>query len=61
MADMLSTYKSQQVVEKGLRFLKSSDFLTLAFYLKKTGAYRSAAHGHDNLLNGMCIIGAQYP
>ena len=35
MADMLSTYKSQQAVEKGFRFLKSPDFLTSAFYLKK--------------------------
>jgi transposase len=28
-------YKSQQAVEKGFRFLKSSDFLTSAFHLKK--------------------------
>jgi transposase len=35
MADMLSTYKSQQAVEKGLRSLKSPDFLTSVFYLKK--------------------------
>jgi transposase len=35
MAEMLSTYKSQQAVEKGFRFLKSPDFLTSAFYLKK--------------------------
>jgi transposase len=35
MADMLSTYKSQQAVEKGFRFLKSPDFLTSAFYVKK--------------------------
>ncbi len=35
MADMLSTYKSQQAVEKSFRFLKSPDFLTSAFYLKK--------------------------
>jgi transposase len=35
MADMLSTYKSQQAVDKGFRFLKSPDFLTSAFYLKK--------------------------
>jgi transposase len=35
MADMLSTYKSQQAVEKGFRSLKSPDFLTSAFYLKK--------------------------
>jgi transposase len=32
---MLSIYKSQQVVEKGLRFLKSPDFLTSIFYVKK--------------------------
>jgi transposase len=35
MAEMLSTYKSQQAVEKGFRFLKSPDFLTSAFYVKK--------------------------
>jgi transposase len=35
MAGMLSKYKSQQAVEKGFRFLKSPDFLTSAFYLKK--------------------------
>ena len=35
MKEMLSTYKSQQAVEKGFRFLKSPDFLTSAFYLKK--------------------------
>ena len=35
MAAMLSTYKSQQAVEKGFRLLKSPDFLTSAFYLKK--------------------------
>ena len=35
MSDMLSTYKSQQAVEKGFRFLKSPDFLTSAFHLKK--------------------------
>jgi hypothetical protein len=35
MADMLSTYKFQQTVEKGFRSLKSPDFLTSAFYLKK--------------------------
>jgi len=35
MAEMLSTYKSQQAVEKGFRFLKSPDFLTSAFYLQK--------------------------
>jgi transposase len=35
MADMLSTYKSQQAVEKGFRLLKSPNFITSAFYLKK--------------------------
>jgi transposase len=35
MAEMLSTYKSQQAVEKGFRFLKSPDFLPSAFYVKK--------------------------
>lgn len=35
MDKMLSTYKSQQSVEKGFRFLKSPDFLTSAIYLKK--------------------------
>ena len=35
MEKMLSTYKSQQAVEKGFRFLKSPDFLTSSFYLKK--------------------------
>jgi transposase len=35
MAEMLSTYKSQQAVEKGFRFLKSPDFLTSAIYQKK--------------------------
>jgi transposase len=35
MDKMLSTYKSQQAVEKGFRFLKSPDFLTSSFYLKK--------------------------
>lgn len=35
MAEMLAIYKSQQAVEKGFRFLKSPDFLTSAFYLKK--------------------------
>jgi transposase len=35
MAEMLSTYKSQQVVEKGFRFFKSPDFLTSVFYVKK--------------------------
>lgn len=35
MEKMLNTYKSQQAVEKGFRFLKSPDFLTSAIYLKK--------------------------
>ena len=35
MAKMLSIYKSQQKVENGFRFLKSPDFLTSGFYLKK--------------------------
>lgn len=35
MAELLKTYKAQQAVEKGFRFLKSPDFLTSAFYLKK--------------------------
>lgn len=35
MEKILSTYKSQQSVEKGFRFLKSSDFLTSAIYLNK--------------------------
>ena len=35
MADILSSYKSQQAVEKGFRFLKSPDFLTSVFYVKK--------------------------
>jgi transposase len=35
MPDMLNTYKSQQALEKGFRFLKSPDFLTSAFYVKK--------------------------
>jgi transposase len=32
---MLSTYKEQQSVEKGFRFLKSPDFLTNSIFLKK--------------------------
>ncbi|MFT5674280.1 MAG: transposase [Paraglaciecola sp.] len=32
---ILSTYKSQQFVIKGFRFLKSPDFLNSAIYLKK--------------------------
>jgi transposase len=35
MADMLSTYKYQQAVEKGFRFLKSPDFLMSTFDLKR--------------------------
>jgi transposase len=35
MASLLSSYKAQQNVEKGFRFLKSLDFLTSAIYLKK--------------------------
>lgn len=35
MANLLSSYKAQQNVEKGFRFLKSPDFLTNALYLKK--------------------------
>lgn len=33
--DILETYKSQQSVERGFRFLKSPDFLVSALYLKK--------------------------
>jgi transposase len=33
--DILSTYKSQQSVERGFRFLKSPEFMTSSFYLKK--------------------------
>jgi transposase len=60
MAEMLSTYKSQQAVEKEFRFLKSPDFLTLAFYVKKPER-RSAADGHDDVFNGLCSIGAYDP
>jgi transposase len=35
MEKMLSLDKSQKSVEKGFRFLKSPDFLTSPFYLKK--------------------------
>jgi transposase len=35
MASLLSSYKAQQNVEKGFRFLKILDFLTSAIYLKK--------------------------
>ena len=34
MPSLLSSYKAQQNVEKGFRFLKSPDFLTSAIYLK---------------------------
>ena len=33
--EMLKTYKSQQSVERGFRFLKSPDFLVSAIFLKK--------------------------
>jgi len=36
MNKMLSTYKAQQSVEKGGRFLKSPDFLTSSIFIKKT-------------------------
>ena len=35
MASLLSSYKAQQNVEKGFRFLKIPGFLTSAIYLKK--------------------------
>lgn len=35
MSDILRTYKSQQSVERGFRFLKSPDFLVSSFFLKK--------------------------
>lgn len=35
MDKMLSTYKAQQSVEKGFRFLKSPDFLTNSIFIKK--------------------------
>jgi transposase len=60
MAEMLSTYKSQQAVEKGFRFLKSPDFLTSAFYVKKPER-RSAVGGHDGVFNGLCGIEAYDP
>ncbi len=34
-AELLRTYKSQQQVERGFRFLKSPDFLVSSLYLKK--------------------------
>ncbi|MEJ6122485.1 hypothetical protein MT390_11525 [Vibrio sp. 2-Bac 85] len=35
MEKMLTTYKDQQSVEKGFRFLKSPDFLTNSIFIKK--------------------------
>jgi transposase len=35
MQEILDTYKSQQSVERGFRFLKNPDFLVSSFYLKK--------------------------
>jgi len=35
MAELLATYKAQQNVERGFRFLKSPEFLTSSLYLKK--------------------------
>ena len=35
MVKMLTTYKEQQSVEKGFRFLKSPDFLTNSIFIKK--------------------------
>lgn len=35
MQEALETYKSQQSVERGFRFLKSPDFLVSSFFLKK--------------------------
>jgi transposase len=35
MQNALATYKSQQSVERGFRFLKSPDFLVSSFFLKK--------------------------
>jgi len=35
MQGLLDLYKSQQKVERGFRFLKSPEFLTASFYLKK--------------------------
>ena len=35
MAELLATYKAQQTVERGFRFLKSPEFLTSSLYLKK--------------------------
>lgn len=33
--ELLATYKAQQNVERGFRFLKSPEFLTSSLYLKK--------------------------
>lgn len=35
ISEILATYKSQQSVERGFRFLKSPDFLVSSFFLKK--------------------------
>jgi transposase len=35
MQDLLETYKSQQSVERGFRFLKSPEFMTSSLFLKK--------------------------
>ena len=61
MVEMLSTYKSQQAVEKGFRFLKSPDFLIVGILPQKTGTYRSPTNGHDDVLNGVCSIRAHDP
>jgi transposase len=37
LLQVLETYKSQQSVERGFRFLKSPEFLTVSFYLKSPG------------------------
>ena len=61
MAEMLSTYKSQQAVEKGFRFLKSPDFFNVGILPEKNGADRSPTSDHDDLLNGICCIRAHDP
>ena len=38
MAELLATYKAQQNVERGFRFLKSPEFLTSSLYPEKAGA-----------------------
>ena len=38
MAELLATYKAQQNVERGFRFLKSPEFLTSSLLPEKTGA-----------------------